>query len=87
MTGQDFLDEPPQSPALTAYDRRHMATYARLLDAEADGACWEEIVEVIFGLDPETDPEWASRIYTSHIARARWMSEHGFRHLVRSSYH
>ena len=33
MTQQAFLDEPPQSTALTNYDRAHMKLYMRLLDA------------------------------------------------------
>ena len=30
---QHFLDEPPASQTLTAYDREHMALYLRLLDS------------------------------------------------------
>jgi hypothetical protein len=31
--------------ALTAYDERHLATYLRLLDAEAEGAEWQDLCE------------------------------------------
>ena len=31
-------DTAPDEPALTAYDKEHAVTYARLLDAEADNA-------------------------------------------------
>jgi hypothetical protein len=34
----EFQDQPPQTPALTDYDRKHLALYARLLDAEEGGA-------------------------------------------------
>ena len=55
-----FLDEPPQGPKLTSYDREHMVLYLRLLDAERDGADWREAVQVLFGLDPDLEPKGAS---------------------------
>lgn len=82
MTILDFLDEPPASAALTAYDREHMKLYMRLLDATTDGADWREAVSILFGLDPENDPERARRVHDTHLARARWMSETGYRLLV-----
>ncbi|MEO3434493.1 DUF2285 domain-containing protein [Inquilinus sp. CAU 1745] len=87
MTQNDFKEEPPESPALTDYDRRQMARYMRLLDAEADGADWREAVSVLFGLDPDREPERARRIHNTHLARARWMTEHGYRELVREGRH
>jgi len=87
MTQEQFLDEPPQSPALTSYDRAHMKLYLRLLDAETDGADWREAVSVLFGIDPEREPERAQLMHRSHLARARWMTEQGYRQLVRESRH
>lgn len=87
MTHEQILDEPPQSPALTSYDRAHMKLYLRLLDAETDGADWREAVSVLFGIDPNREPERAQRVHRTHLARARWMTEHGYRHLVRESRH
>lgn len=78
----DFLDEPPASAALTPYDREHMKLYLRLLDAATDGADWREAVAILFGLDPEQDPNRARHIHDSHLARARWMTEQGYRLLV-----
>lgn len=83
MTQVDFLDEPPESEVLTDYDRAHMKLYLRLLDAASDGADWREAVSVLFGLDPERDPERARNIHDRHLARARWMTTHGYRLLVR----
>ncbi|WP_287958593.1 DUF2285 domain-containing protein [Filomicrobium sp.] len=83
----NFQDEPPQSAVLTNYDREHLKTYLRLLDSEADGACWEEAVSVIFGLDARKDPGRAERVYASHLARAKWMTDNGYRNLIRASYH
>lgn len=87
MRQADFLDEPPHSEQLTEYDRAHFATYLRLLDAEADAAHWAEAVRIIFGLDPEQHPERAYRVHEAHLARAHWMTENGYRDLLRSAYH
>jgi hypothetical protein len=82
-----FLDQPPQSSDLTDYDRQHLALYVRMLDADEDGAEWTEVVRVLFGLDPDRDPERARRVHDTHLARARWMTEHGYRDLLRSAMH
>ena len=87
MRDDDFRDEPPNSSSLTGYDRAHMILYLRLLDADADGADWREVVSVLFGLDPERDLERARHVHTTHLARARWMTEHGYRHLLRGAQH
>ena len=86
MSKTDFLDEPPESAALTTYDREHMKLYLRLLDAATDGADWREVVQILFGLDAEREPERARRVHDSHLARARWMTTHGYRELVREGY-
>lgn len=79
-----FLDEPPASTALTEYDRQHVKLYVRLLDAEADGADWREAVEVLFGICPKSEPDRAKQVHDAHLARAHWMTEHGYRQLRRS---
>ena len=83
MTAPDFLDQPPQSATLPDYDVKHLKLYIRLLDAEAVGADWQEAVSILFGLDPARDPERARRVHETHLMRARWMTEHGYRHLLR----
>jgi hypothetical protein len=80
-----FKDRPPESDKLTKYDERHLVTYLRLLDAAEEGADWREAISIIFHLDPERNPTRAKTIYDSHLARARWMTEHGYRHLLRPS--
>ena len=82
MTQEAFLDQPPESQDITGYDREHMKLYIRLLDAAADGADWREAVSILFGLDADFEPERARRVYDTHLARARWMTEHGYRQLV-----
>ncbi|MFD2251602.1 hypothetical protein FHS82_004100 [Pseudochelatococcus lubricantis] len=87
MTTIDFLDEAPSMLSLTEYDRQHIKLYARLLDAEADGADWREAAEVLFGICPTTEPDRARRVHDSHLARAHWMTEHGYRQLRRGRPH
>lgn len=79
MTTLSFLDEAPAGNLLTEYDRQHVKLYCRLLDAEADGASWREAVEVLFGIDPKDKPERARKVHDSHLARAHWMTEHGYK--------
>lgn len=67
---------------VNAYDEAHLGTYLRLLDAAEEGADWREVVVIVFGLNPAADPERARRIHDSHLARARWMTETGYRHLL-----
>jgi hypothetical protein len=80
-----FKDRPPESDKLTKYDERHLATYLRLLDAAEEGAAGREAMAIIVRLDPERNPTRARAIYDSHLARARWMTEQGYRHLLRPS--
>lgn len=82
MSAPDFADQPPQMNRLSAYDERHLVTYLRLLDAEKDCASWEEAVTIIFAIDPAHEPDRARRIYDSHLARAKWMAQSGYRHLL-----
>lgn len=80
-----FEDRAPDAPYVTGYDERHCRTYWRLLDAAAEGADWCEAVGIIFGIDPAAEPERARLVYDSHLARAHWMSETGYRHYLRPS--
>jgi len=82
MNEVGFEDRPPLTDRVNAYDEQHLAIYVQLLMAEEEGADWREVVEVIFGLDPSRDPERAKIVHESHLARARWMTEAGYRHLL-----
>jgi hypothetical protein len=82
VTHPAFQDEPPSSSAITAYDEDHLVIYLRILDAAAEGADWREVVQLLFGLDPEYEPDRSMKVYESHLARARWMTECGYRLLV-----
>jgi hypothetical protein len=76
-------DVAPLDATLTAYDERHLVTYLRLLDAEEDGAEWQEVANVVLHIDPVHEPDRARRAWETHLARAHWMAENGYRHLLR----
>ena len=76
-------DTAPSSGALTRYDEQHRITYLRLLDAEAEGADWREVARIVLQIDPAREPDRARRVWESHLARARWMTESGYRHLLK----
>lgn len=78
-----LLDQPPASEQVTDYDLAHKITYLRLLDAQAEGAEWREVARIVLDLDPYEDEERAKNIHDSHLARARWMTEAGYRDLLR----
>jgi hypothetical protein len=79
----EIADAPPLSNELTDYDRSMLIVYLRLLDAAAEGADWREVARIVLKTDPEKEPARARRVYEAHLARARWMTEHGYRHLLR----
>jgi Uncharacterized conserved protein (DUF2285) len=76
-------DKAPSGDALTSYDDDHLVTYLRLLDAEKDGAPWTEVARIVLGIDPEKEAERARGAWESHLARAKWMTRHGYRELAR----
>ena len=78
----DIADEAPSASDLTGYDEQHLVTYLRLLDGEDNGADWTEVARFVLHLDPDREPERARRAWETHLARARWMTEHGYRHLL-----
>ncbi len=82
MDAPTLLDSPPQNARVTDYDLAHKVTYLRLLDADASGADWIEVARIVLGLDPDTEPQRAHRVHRSHLERARWMTEHGYRDLL-----
>ena len=79
----DVADTAPIAPTLTGYDQEHLVTYLRLLDAEAEEADWREVARIVLHIDPDREPDRARYAFDSHLARAKWMTEHGYRHLLR----
>ena len=75
-------DEAPSTPELTNYDYELLICYLRLLDTEAEGADWREVARVVLKTDPDKEYVRAKRMYDTHLARARWMTEQGYRQLL-----
>ena len=85
MAKQDELpiaDDAPEATAVTDYDEHHVALYLRVLDADRDGASAADMARVIFEIEPIKEPQRAQRMVRSHLARARWMTEHGYLDLL-----
>ena len=77
-----FKDEVPCSDQVTDYDRQHFKLYIRLLDGVASGATYAELSYLIFGIDASHDSDRAQRVVESHLKRAEWMTQHGYRRLL-----
>jgi hypothetical protein len=80
-------DQAPEGDVLTRYDQEHLVTYLRLLDADAERAEWTEVARIVLHIDPSQEPDRARRAWESHLARAKWMTEHGYRDLLRAAMH
>ena len=78
-----IADVAPNGPAPTAYDEEHMITCMRVLDADQKGADWRDVSRIVLRIDPDTEAERARLAFESHLSRARWMTEQGYRHLLR----
>ena len=79
----DVADVAPTDSVLTVYDEQHIVTYWRMLDADAEGADWREVARLVLRIDSELEPDRARRAFDTHLTRAKWMTEHGYRHLLR----
>jgi hypothetical protein len=79
----DVADAAPADSVLTVYDEEHIFTYLRMLDADAEGADWREVAQLVLHIDPELELDRARRAFDTHLTRAKWMTEHGYRHLLR----
>jgi len=78
----DIADIAPSGTVLTSYDNEHLVTYLRLLDADAEGADWREVARVVLHLNPEQECDRVRKTFDSHLSRAKWMIEHGYRNLL-----
>jgi len=82
--GPNVTDTAPTDGMLTPYDHERLITYLRLLDADAEGAHWQTIARIVLHIDPIREPVRARRAFDSHLARAKWMTEQGYRHLLQA---
>ncbi len=78
------LDEVPWSDHVTDYDLAHHDEYLRLLDAKADHASEEDMARYILRIDPIKEPDRARKAVESHLRRAFWMTEVGYKDLLDS---
>jgi hypothetical protein len=81
-TTPEIADEVPWSDSITGYDEAHFVIYVRLLDASAGGVTTDEMARIVLGIDPATEPGRAQKAVASHLRRAQWITEKGYRHLL-----
>ncbi len=74
-----IADAAPSDEHVTDYDRAHVKAYLRMLDAAEEGAAWEEVSSIVLGIDPLREPVRAKRAYDTHLARARWLANKGYK--------
>jgi hypothetical protein len=84
MSGPTTKDEVPWSDRVTPYDEANFEVYLRLLDAAADGATEDDMAMTVLGIDPTTEARRARIAVRSHLRRAQWMTETGYRQLLAS---
>ena len=75
----ELLEAAPIDGKPTDYDWAHRICYLRLLDADAEGASWQEVARTVLKLDPDADPDRIRAIWASHLTRAKWMAKSGYR--------
>jgi hypothetical protein len=77
-----YAPTAPAAPHVTGYDEQRLPIYVRLLDANTAGAPWQEAADRVLGLDVDADPDAARQTWQSHLDRAKWMTEVGYRDLL-----
>lgn len=79
---QNLHLKAPNSDNITSYDREHFKLYLRLLDAEENDIHWEIAAVKIMGL--EAGDLSNKYCWKSHLQRAKWLSDFGYRQLLDS---
>jgi hypothetical protein len=77
----EIADQVPWSDEVTSYDKAHFVTYLCLLDASGEGMSEDEIARTVLRIDPKEEPLRAQEAVRSHLKRALWMTETGYRDL------
>ena len=73
-----LADEAPGADTLTGYDEEHLITYRGLLDAEHDGAEWDEAALLILSIDPIREPARARRVWMAARIRINLAEDAGW---------
>lgn len=72
----DSIDwRAPSGENVVDYDRRNLALYAALLEADDAGLDWRDAASALMQLD--TAHEEAETCWRSHLERARWIVSEG----------
>ncbi|MBP8232033.1 hypothetical protein [Rhizorhabdus sp.] len=72
----DSIDwRAPSGENVVDYDRRNLALYAALLEADDAGLDWRDAASALMQLD--TAHEDAETCWRSHLERARWIVSEG----------
>lgn len=77
------LKMAPTVEIVTEYDRCHLLTYARLLDADRNGMQHYEAPEEILDIPPTCDPDMWLDCFLSHVDRAQWIVAQGISEIVK----
>ncbi len=78
----DVAGDVPWSDSITPYDEAHYVTYLRLLDADAEGADWQEVARIVLRRDPVADTHRTRQCWEAHLKRAKWMTKVGYRRML-----
>ncbi len=70
----------PSGDVAVDYDRRHLALYAALLDADDAGSNWKDAASSLMLLDVTKSD--AEAYWRSHLERARWIVGEGLESAV-----
>ena len=47
-----------------------------------EGADWREVARVVRHLDVEHESDRVQKVFDTHLSRAKWMTEQGYRDLL-----
>ena len=75
--------EPPEnSPTLTQRDHDYAVLYLQILDAAKAGVSWQVVARDVLKLGTASDTVAARGVYDQFFARAKWMTEVGYKFLI-----
>ena len=80
-----LTERAPAVKCLTPYDEAHLVTYLRLLDANASGAADADLAQIILDDNPALSGPQARRAAASHLKRAVWITQEGYRDFLKKS--
>ena len=87
-TGPQAVPYPPPEdvPVLTDRDRAYASIYVQLLDATSAGADWQTVAKDVLKLDASMNVDSAKKIFDRFHARAVWMTQAGYKLLLKSGF-